>query len=46
MAYAALQNVDVNATILLHFMNELTIIHPLYPGHKPTTAMIDIRTPK
>ena len=46
MANKALQQKDANATILLNFMNDLTIIHPLYFGQKPTTAMIDKRTAK
>ena len=44
MAGRALQQVDANVNILLDFLNDLTIIHPLYLGQKPTTAMIDKRT--
>ena len=46
MCEMALQMKEANVNILRDFVLELTTLTPLYPGHKPTPKMIDIRTKK
>ena len=45
MCQRALMNKDAHVSILIDFLLDLTTLTPLYLGHKPTTAMIDSRTP-
>ena len=46
MCERALQHKDAYVNILVDFILDLTTLTPLYSGHKPTTAMIDSRTPR
>ena len=46
MCERALQHKDAHVNILLDFILSLTTLTPLFCGHKPTTAMIDSRTPQ
>ena len=46
MCERALQHKDAYVNILVDFMLDMTTLTPLFFGHKPTTAMIDTRTPK
>jgi hypothetical protein len=46
MCERALQHKDAYVNILVDFMLDMTTLTPLFFGHKPTTAMIDTRTPQ
>ena len=46
MCERALQQKDANVNILLDFVTDLTSLTPLFLGHKPTSVMIDKRSPE
>ena len=46
MSERALQQKDANVNILLDFVIDLTTLTPLFFGQKPTSVMIDIRSPE
>ena len=46
MCERALQHKQAYVNILLEFVLDIASLTPLFSGQKPTTAMIDTRTPK
>ena len=46
MCERALQHKEAYVNVLVDFMLDLTTLTQLFSGHKPTTAMIDSRTPR
>ena len=46
MCERALQHKDAYVNILVDFMLDMTTLTPLFFGHKPSTAMIDTRSPQ
>ena len=44
MSERALQQKDVKVNLTVDFLNDKTSLHYLFPGHKPSSVMIDART--